>query len=421
MKTTTISTSELYESVWQHPLKYLADKWQVHPHTLGQLLDKHAIPRPGNGYWTQKSMGKPVVVTPFPKSLSTNILIDISCLQFAKDQKSKSVKAELPIPTKSLGRYPLLKGIKGSLRKPSFQWDFLLIQDFNDTNVLRVDVSQDQKDRAINILHRLLAAMDKNNWPVLVEKSRYERRLTNVVVVDGEKISFRLREKLKQVKRELTEKDFEEKKKWGRVWHEKINIPSGELHLTLDGPLPSGLSQVIKDNKNLPLEDQLGHFIDNLIVSAECSKVLRKEREKEQEIYKRKQAVWDQYESLVTAQTQNIKTFFSLFEKSQRAGQCRALIDAITASETFKQNSELEQKRWLMWANSIVDIIDPVTTFEMPELMDEQNCLTKAVFARSIKEAGLAVKLSVPSLSLEDVSHGLETLAMQGKTNNGMQ
>jgi len=105
-----------------------------------------------------------------------------------------------------------------------------------------------------------------------------------------------------------------------------------------------------------------------------------------------------------------------LFEKSQRAEQCRALIDAITASETFKKNSESEQKRWLMWANSIVDTIDPVTTFEMPELMDEQNCLTKAVFARSINEAGLAIKLSVPSLSLEDVARGLETLTVQGKT-----
>jgi hypothetical protein len=421
MKTTTISASELYESVWQHPLKSLADKWHVHPHALGQLLDKHGIPRPGNGYWAKKSMGKPVVVTPFPESLPRNILIDISCLQFSKAQKSKSVKAQLPNPTKSLGKYPLLKGIKGSFRKPSFQWDFLLTQNFNDTNVLRVDVSQEQKDRAINILHRLLAVMDKNNWPVLVEKSRYERRLTNVVIIDDEKISFRLREKLKQVKRELTEKDLEEKKKWGRVWYEKINIPSGELHLTLDGPLPSGFSQVILDKKNFSLEDQLGHFIHNLIVSAEYSKVLRKEREKEQEIYRRKQVVWDQYESLVTAQTQNIKTFFSLFEKSQRAEQCRALIDAITASETFKQNSESEQKRWLMWANSIVDTIDPVTTFEMPELMDEQNCLTKAVFARSINEAGLAVKLSVPSLSLEDVSRGLETLTMQGKTKNSMQ
>jgi hypothetical protein len=421
MKTTTISASELYESVWQHPLKSLADKWHMHPHALGQLLDKHGIPRPGNGYWTKKSTGKPVVVTPFPESLPRNILIDISCLQFSKVQKSKSVEARLPNPTKSLGKYPLLKVIKESLRKPSFQWDFLLTQDFNDANVLRVDVSQDQKDRAINILHRLLAVMDKNNWPVLVEKSRYERRLTNVVIIDDEKISFRLREKLKQVKRELTEKDLEEKKKWGRIWYEKINIPSGELHLTIDGPLPSGFSQVILDKKNFSLEDQLGHFIHNLIVSAEYSKVLRKEREEEQVIYRRKQAVWDQYESLVTAQTQNIKTFFSLFEKSQRAEQCRALIDAITASETFKQKSESEQKRWLMWANSIVDTIDPVTTFEMPELMDEQNCLTKAVFARSINEAGLAVKLSVPTLSLENVSRGLETLTMQGKTKNSMQ
>lgn len=68
-----------------------------------------------------------------------------------------------------------------------------------------------------------------------------------------------------------------------------------------------------------------------------------------------------------------------------------------------------------MWATSIVDSIDPVLAFEMPELMNEQNCLTKSVFAQAINEAGLDLKIPVQSLSFEDLSHGLDTLTTLNK------
>jgi hypothetical protein len=406
----SLSVIQLYESVWNEPLKVLAGKWKIHPVALGQLLDRHNIPRPGSGYWTKKSMGKAIRITPLPEGLSPNSLIDISRLQISKHEKQSLIKAQFPASAKSLGQYPLLKDIKQSFRKPSFKWDFLLTQDFYDTSVLRVDVSKEQKNRAVRILHTLLAAMDKNKWSVHVEKPEYQKRLSNVVVVDGEKIRWRLREKLKQVKRELTQEDLEEKKKLGRVWYEKINIPAGELVLRHNGASSISFSKEFKDKTNMPLEAQLGHFIASLKASAEYAKVLRKKHEEEQEISKQKQALLRQYESLVTTQTQNIRTFFSLFEKSQRATQCRALIETITESEAFKKYSEIEQKRWHVWATSIVDSIDPVLAFEMPELMNEQNCLTKSVFAQAINEAGLNTKIPVPSVSFEDLSHGLDTL-----------
>jgi hypothetical protein len=407
---TSISVIDLYESVWNEPLKALAGKWEVHPVALGQLLDRHNIPRPGSGYWTKKSMGKAISITPLPKDLYHNALIDVTRLQMSKHEKQSLGKAQLPAPAKSIAQYHLLKGIKMSFRKPSFKWDFLLTQDFYDTSVLRVDVSKEQKNRAVRILHTLLAVMDKNNWSVHVEKPEYEKRLSNVVIVDGEKIRWRLREKLKQLKRELTEEDLEEKKKWGRVWHVKINIPAGVLVLTHNGASSTRFMQEFKDKKNMPLEAQLGHFTASLKSSATYAKVLRKKHEEEQEIYKQKQALLRQYESLVTTQTHNIRTFFSLFKNSQRVTECRALIETITESEAFKKYSELEQKRWHVWATSIVDSIDPVLAFEMPELMNEQNCLTKSVFAQAISDAGLNTKIPVPSVSFEDLSHGLDTL-----------
>ena len=50
MLPTQLTVSNLYEAVWHEPLKSLAERWQLHPHALGQLLDRHSIPRPPNGY-----------------------------------------------------------------------------------------------------------------------------------------------------------------------------------------------------------------------------------------------------------------------------------------------------------------------------------------------------------------------------------
>ena len=104
----SLSVIQLYESVWNEPLKVLAGKWKIHPVALGQLLDRHNIPRPGSGYWTKKSMGKAILITPLPEGLSPNALIDISRLHISKKEKQSFAEAQLPAPTKSSGPTGLL-------------------------------------------------------------------------------------------------------------------------------------------------------------------------------------------------------------------------------------------------------------------------------------------------------------------------
>jgi len=201
-----LSIIELYEAVWQTPLKALADRWKLHPIALGQLLDKHHIPRPPNGFWTQKAVGKAVTITLLTDDFSPSRLIDLSSLQGNKREKSKQQVNPLPPPRKSLGRYPLLKVIKGSLKPPHHQFEYIMTQQYDDNNVLRLEVSSDQKHRAISILHSLMSAFDDNGWLVKVEGRRYERRMMNIVTLDGVEIRFRLRERLRQHKRELDSK-----------------------------------------------------------------------------------------------------------------------------------------------------------------------------------------------------------------------
>lgn len=125
---TQLTIQKLYEAVWKTPLKLLAERWHLSANELGKLLDKHNIPRPPNGYWTKKAVGKELTIAPFPSELNRSTLIDLSSLQRHAAGTEKPEAAPLPSPKKPLDFYPLLKGIKGSLGEPSDRYNFILTQ-----------------------------------------------------------------------------------------------------------------------------------------------------------------------------------------------------------------------------------------------------------------------------------------------------
>ncbi|MDP5134086.1 MAG: hypothetical protein NWQ54_24645 [Paraglaciecola sp.] len=360
MTPTQLTIAELHEAVWNKPLKALAELWLVHPHALGQLLNKHQIPRPPNGYWTQKALGKAVKNVALPENVSPSRLIDISHLQSYKREKSRNLSATLPQPKKTIGYYPLLKGIKSSLTKPLYQYDFILTQRYNDSSVLRMDVSLEQRDRAISILHVLLSAFEERGWTVKVEKLRYEKRLMNIVAVDGVDIPFRLREKLKQTKRELSAAELINKASNRWVSHEKINVPSGVLQLYIERPTPQGIKSMFEDRDTLSLEDQLGTFVDHLKESAVYSKIIE-ERQKARELeWQAEQSRRQEFERSVRAEQERINTFLDMFNQWQKAQQCRQFIASISESEAFSQFNESEKAKWHEWSEAIANSLDPL-------------------------------------------------------------
>lgn len=269
MSVTTLTVAELYDAIWSTPLSHLAKRWQVNAHALGQFIDALAIPRPPSGYWTQKASNKAGKVRPMPQTLSPERCIDLTTLQSTKREKAKMAPSPLSAPTKSRHSYPLLTGIKASMSKPSFKYEFLMVQPYDNTHVARLDVSPAMQARGITILHTLLFHCERQGWSVRVDKHRYGKRLTNMVVIDGEEVPFRLRERLRQVPRELDKEEREKKARGGSIWYEKINVPSGCLQLTIEGALPSGYKGLFEDTALMTLEDQLGHVLKSFACSAD--------------------------------------------------------------------------------------------------------------------------------------------------------
>lgn len=380
MVQTQLTVEELYQAVWHKPLKALAELWQLHPHALGQLLDKHQIPRPPNGYWTQKSVGKDVGTPALPDDISRSQLIDISFLQSSTREKSKNKASPLPLPNNALGSFPLLKGIKNSFTKPLYNYDFILTQPYNDSSVLRLDVSIEQRDRAIFILHALLSAFGNRGWKVKVEKWRYQKRLMNIVIVDDIDIPFRLREKLKQKKRELSASEITDKARNKWVSNENINVPSGVLQLYIEGPLPHGIKSMFEDREVLSLENQLGTFVDNLQASAVYSKVIKEEKKARELKWQAEQIRREELERAVREEQERINTFLDMFNQWKKAQQCREFIDAVMMSEGFAQFSASEKTQWEKWSITIVDALDPLKSQGLSRIISTSSMSDSEIF-----------------------------------------
>ncbi|WP_346992934.1 hypothetical protein [Alteromonas gracilis] len=351
MSLSTLTAAELYEAIWSTPLSHLATRWRVNAHALGQLIDSVGMPRPKSGYWTQKVLGKPLTVSDMPDTLSPTRIIDLTLLQSKKREKTRLTPAPLATPTTSLRAHPLLKGIKASMKHPSFNYDFLMVQAHNNDAVARLDVSPAMQSRAIAILHTLFFHFKHKGWTVSVDKHRYAKRLTNIVNINDESVTFRLRERLRQVPRELDKKEQDEKAKGKPIWHEKINMPSGCLQLIVEGALPRGSRGLFEDNATLTLENQLAHVLTTLETSAEHTKVVRAEREAEKQRWEAQRRQKEAIEQRVRTQHARINTFTGLFTQWKRANDCRAFIDALLATPAYQDFTQEEKN--VLWCGRV--------------------------------------------------------------------
>lgn len=381
---TQLTILELYEAVWKTPLKSLAEQWHLSANELGKLLDKHNIPRPPNGYWTKKAVGKVLQIAPLPSELNRLTSIDLSSLQRQGRRTEKPKAALLPSPDKPLDFYPLLQGIKASLGEPSYRYDFILTQAYNDNRVMRLDVSLGQRDRAIVILHSLLSAFDERGWQVKVEKPRYEKRLLNIVTVDNVDLKFRLRERLIQQKRELSAQEKSDKANGKWIWKEKINVPSGKLQLFIDSPLPKGLKSVFEDKASGTLESQLGLFIEYLVASSRHAHHLAEERRISEVQRLAEQSRRWEFESAVKEEQQRIELLLDMASKWQRANQCRKFISEVLNSSKSAEFDTAALHSWQKWSERVADVIDPLNSAELRGQVADIESTSDKIFLTAI-------------------------------------
>ena len=261
--------------------------------------------------------------------------------------------------------HPAVEAARRHYQQPSHPYDALLWLPRHATQAAALNVSQDQFHRSLCILNAVLKACDKAGWST---GTAWEiRTYVNTVTVDGHTITFRLRERCRQVDRELTGTDREDLKRGWPVYHAKLLRPTGLLNLTIKpaaGVGPHGW----EDSANVPLEDQLDEFLPTLQRTATALTVRHRQWAREQAQREHERALTDALKHHQAVWKTRAEQLWTEVESWRQAEHGRGYLQAARRQLVAHGPPTPTQHGWLAWTAQVITDSDPLTTIEQRDV-----------------------------------------------------
>ncbi len=262
----TLSRGELYEQVWSMPLLRLAKQDGITSTGLAKICARLDVPCPPRGYWAKMAFGKPVVrvalpdpgpetalqitISPSPLPSAPSLELSTAGHEFAK---ALAAHAQISVQDRLVRPHPVIaQWIADHERK---RRDALRGGDPLGRQLAKPPSFTEMDRRQ----HRFLDALFKAVEPLgfAIKSDQYHRVHFEF---QGEQIEFQLREKLRQVRRPLTE----DEKRWSferdRGWIQELQ-PTGVLIFTIKTWLNNGTRREWKDGSDTPIEKALSQIV----------------------------------------------------------------------------------------------------------------------------------------------------------------
>jgi len=227
----------------------------------------------------------------------------------------------------------------------------------------------------------LLKYFDKQGWMFKAERINGQRIPTNVVTVDGHDISFKLREKSKQTIRDLNKDETADKAAGRYVYYEKVNMPTGNLMLILSEYIDGTCQTSFIDKPGFKVEDNLGAFIESILIAVEYNKQRKVERQKEEQQREIKREERRQFDSLVDEEVSRIAFLFEQYEDWQKTEKAREFVEAVKTRMLSNRELSENQQDWLDRAEKILTFKDPIglaykqaSTFSKEHVLQTKAC-----------------------------------------------
>lgn len=215
---------EFYELVWSKPMTHLAKEFAMSDVALHKICRKHDIPNPPLGWWAKKAAGQKVKRKPLPKARNgtpEKVVISGGHLGSEPDavtsaREQARVLASSHVDDDSITHTMVERTIR-RLRKTKPSPQGLVV--VRETGLIACEVAPESIDRLHLILGRIVAAAAVQGFnPVAGENAATFER-------DGETLHFSLKETVKRVKHELTDKEQAEEAKWQRKLERRYRNP----------------------------------------------------------------------------------------------------------------------------------------------------------------------------------------------------
>lgn len=284
METKTFTRRQLYELVWQRPLRDVARELGISDVALGKACRRHGIPLPGRGYWAKIAAGQKL--TPVPLPAVPGVASQLSFTPVVPTPAPPPIPAQLSEPRKRHADEPLVLSTLEAPHPLVKQLRRALHRQDIDTHGQRsvrspkgwsLTTSPESEERALVILDTLLQRLKSAGARVMEQPpERYQTEPTRYLSLDGEDVIVTLRETYRQQRK--TEEEVERERKvdgWARQY---LFIPTGRLTLSIDN-YPRRHEATWSDSK-LPLENVLLTILTTLLALPD---LLKEQRHKARE------------------------------------------------------------------------------------------------------------------------------------------
>ena len=363
---------ELYELVWTEPMFNLAKRFGVSDTGLAKACRRAGIPVPGRGHWAKQQGGHVSKRPPLPALRSgedETVVIYPSApkpepptieLPEAVQEKIKKIAAASPtfaVPKTLTNAHPIIAAWLEDERRTATrrrQWgepDFSAIFKKADPAL---------EKRRWRILSALFKALERHGFKVATEQGRLHEVS---VSVGQERIGFRLFERVRQYRVELTEKEKKDPSNvaYGRKWTQKKE-PTGELIFKIDAGLPGGVQHEWRDTPEGQIEDQIATIVTGFVIAAELLRQRRLERAEQERIrWEAMQRQW-QEEQARKAEAERVARLVEEAAAWRKAADIRAYVEAarfaVQSGDSNVEPAKLES--WAVWTLAQADQLDPL-------------------------------------------------------------
>lgn len=377
MTTKTFTRQQLYDLVWQTPMRKLAASFELSDVALAKHCKKAGIPLPGLGYWAKKEADKAPPQPPLPQ----RALAQHDTISFGSDARSgypvppeEIVKEEIPPPPVFEGDLNSIRErarkIVGTVTYPSLAKPHPAIAKL---------LEEDARRRAKQAASSWPSSWDAPFFDSAPEKRRL--RIMNALFLalarcgcrpwNPRKASYDLGALIGDVSMGFVLAPVE----FNRGEHDrgKVFENKGKLMLELAWyEPPTEIHRHWKDRDELPLEAQLTDIMVSLLVASEWALrehakrshaylVERKTKAEEELIRREEEPRRKEQERLDKIARERRERLFSEAEALRQATAVRAYV---TARREFaliaRGRVDEELETWAQWALSEADRIDPL-------------------------------------------------------------
>jgi hypothetical protein len=227
---------------------------------------------------------------------------------------------------------------------------------------LDISVSREALDRTLRILAGLMQALEVRGHRIKVHENMAQ------AVVNGERISFAVKEKVNRTER--TKKERAE----SRDYQQWKYMPTSELTLSISS-WASGIKSKWKDTKDHPLEEQLNEILIGILKHAALSPAARlaweenqRTQEKLRQEAEQRRIAEDRRRYEYRMQREALETLFTRWTRSQ---ELRAFLKECEESLLLANEQEENnlKARWLSWAKTHADSLDPLKNGALMEII----------------------------------------------------